>query len=221
MKNLFYPFTFVLISAAAACAQLSLESRLQEFRPAASEVEVAAHFKFKNIGSEPITITKVKTSCGCTTATFEKNTYDPGERGEIVARIAFGSRSGLQEKLITVETTDRKEPKVMLTLRVHIPETIQVKPTFLFWPRTQTAAAGFEPKAINLTAAEGYEVKDLKATTSDPNVNIEVKTLEMGKTYQLLVSPKSGHSPGSAIIKIQVNDPQESGREFLAHVRVQ
>ncbi|WP_307726868.1 DUF1573 domain-containing protein [Parapedobacter pyrenivorans] len=40
-------------------------------------------FTFENVGSEPIIISEVKPSCGCSVAEFTKTPVKPGEKGTI------------------------------------------------------------------------------------------------------------------------------------------
>lgn len=42
--------------------------------------------------------------CGCVVAGLEKKRYEPGERGEILARFTMGDRRGQREKSIRVST---------------------------------------------------------------------------------------------------------------------
>ena len=114
-------------------AQLRWETRELEFSPAIDQKEVTADFRFQNVGQSEIKITSVNTSCGCTTAALEKNTIAPGEKGEIKATFNVGERVGLQQKTISVESTDPESPKTSLTLRVRIPAVAQVSPNSLQW----------------------------------------------------------------------------------------
>ncbi len=43
-------------------------------------------FTFKNIGKEPLLLTQVQASCGCTTPTWPKEPIKPGEKGTIVVK---------------------------------------------------------------------------------------------------------------------------------------
>jgi len=60
-----------------------------------SDAAVEAGFAFRNAGDAPVTITGVRTSCGCTAAALEQKTYAPGESGRIDVRFGFGARTGL------------------------------------------------------------------------------------------------------------------------------
>ncbi len=59
-------------------------------------------FKFKNTGSEPIVITKVHASCGCTTPSYSKEPVKPGETGTVKAVYNTQGRPTPFNKSITV-----------------------------------------------------------------------------------------------------------------------
>jgi hypothetical protein len=48
-------------------------------------------FTFKNTGSAPLRVGSIKTTCGCTAAVLGKDTYLPGEKGEIKVTMLISS----------------------------------------------------------------------------------------------------------------------------------
>jgi hypothetical protein len=59
-------------------------------------------FRFKNTGKEPITISKVQASCGCTTPSYSKDPVLPNKDGAIKASYNTNGRPGPFTKTITV-----------------------------------------------------------------------------------------------------------------------
>ncbi len=59
-------------------------------------------YRFKNTGDQPLKLTRVKASCGCTTPSWSKEAIAPGEEGFI--EVAFNSRGkrGPQRKSVVV-----------------------------------------------------------------------------------------------------------------------
>jgi len=102
-------FVFLILASCSISAgsQLHWVQRSAELRPKPDEAQVVATFPFTNAGSEPVTITSLRTSCDCTTASLAKHTYAPGEGGSITATFTVGGRTGPQTKTILVRTTDR------------------------------------------------------------------------------------------------------------------
>lgn len=59
-------------------------------------------FAFENTGSEPLIITNVQTTCGCTVPNWPRDPIAPGQNGEI--KVVFNStgKMGRVHKVITV-----------------------------------------------------------------------------------------------------------------------
>jgi len=58
-------------------------------------------FKFKNTGNEPLILSDVRKSCGCTTPTWDKEPILPGQSGEI--KVGYNTNNiGNFSKTITV-----------------------------------------------------------------------------------------------------------------------
>jgi hypothetical protein len=58
-------------------------------------------FKFKNTGNEPLILSDVRKSCGCTTPTWSKEPILPGQSGEI--KVGYNTNNvGAFSKTITV-----------------------------------------------------------------------------------------------------------------------
>ncbi len=66
---------------------------------------VTHEFKFTNNGTEPLTITNVKTSCGCTTPGWTKEAVSPGETGFIQAQYNPTNRPGRFNKSLTISNS--------------------------------------------------------------------------------------------------------------------
>ncbi len=63
---------------------------------------VTTDFEFKNIGKEPIVLSNVQASCGCTTPAWTKEPVMPGKTGKISATYNTQGRPGPIMKTITV-----------------------------------------------------------------------------------------------------------------------
>lgn len=68
-----------------------------------SEGEVIDHvFTFTNTGSEPVIISRVSASCGCTTPTYTTVPVLPGKEGEVAVQFDTKGQVGTQQKIITI-----------------------------------------------------------------------------------------------------------------------
>ena len=100
-----------------------------------------AKFKYENKTQKPIKITSVKSSCGCTVASLEKEEVAPGEKGEVTATFKIGGRTGMQQKSITVTTDDASQPVVNLLLKAMIAVPLEIQPSFVYWEQWRGAEA--------------------------------------------------------------------------------
>jgi len=93
------------------------------------EGEVAKYkFKFTNTGSEPLTITNARGSCGCTVPIWPKEPIAPGGTGELTAEFNSKGKTGNQTKTITVTgNTDPINTLLTITADV-IPDPNAPKP---------------------------------------------------------------------------------------------
>jgi hypothetical protein len=71
-----------------------------------------AKFTFTNNGKAPVTITKVKSSCGCTVANYTKEPVMPGETGFVKATYN-SKRIGNFMKTISVTLSDSESIEVL------------------------------------------------------------------------------------------------------------
>ena len=112
-KNLIFIFSLI-ISAIAVHAQgnkASFNETTHDF----GEIEekggkVSFDFVVTNEGGEPLVISNVKASCGCTTPSWTKSPIEPGKTGIITATYNPQGRPGRFNKSITVSTNFSPAP---------------------------------------------------------------------------------------------------------------
>jgi hypothetical protein len=85
--------------------------------------QIAKHtFKVKNIGQEVLKITKIATSCGCTTAEIKEKSIAPGKEANLNVEYNTGLMSGShakgeQERIIYIKTNDPVSPQAEVVIR--------------------------------------------------------------------------------------------------------
>jgi hypothetical protein len=127
MKNNFLIATFFMICFLSASAQTGEGTKV--VNPNAPKIEFkesefdfkdldegpqAKHeFVFKNTGKEPLILTNVKASCGCTTPSWPKEPVLPGQEGKILVTYNTQGRPGPFTKSITITSNASEEAKVI------------------------------------------------------------------------------------------------------------
>lgn len=75
---------------------------------------VLHEFTFTNKGDEPLVVSSVKASCGCTVTDFTKDPINPGQQGYVLAKYD-ASKVGVFSK--TVSVMSNTDEIVVLTIR--------------------------------------------------------------------------------------------------------
>lgn len=180
-------FLFAAALWPALCpAALTWQSQRIELVAKPSDKEITGVFHFTNSGDRTVTITSAQSSCGCTTASLTKNSYAPGESGEIKAIFSIGDRVGVQEKSVFVVTDDNAAPPIHLALQVTIPELLCYSPRLLLW----NVGGERDEKAVPLSANDKLTITGIALDPALPKeVTARIEPVEAGKKYRLLVRP--------------------------------
>lgn len=176
---------------------------------------IAAEFSFENVGDEPVYISQLNTSCGCTTAKLNKSIYKPGECGKVVTSLDIGSRQGLQVTTVKVSVDYQDEP-IVLTMKTLIPKVLEISRTFVFWEQSN------EPSIYEIDLKVDLEspVRVLSAVSDNNLIDAQLELVEEGKHYKLLVYPVSLDAPVKARIAIQTDFPTEKPRTYYVYAHI-
>ena len=209
-KRLFLLFLF----PAFAHADLQWSSTTVFDAAEPSEGPATAQFTFTNTGAYPLKITGTRTSCGCTAAVADGRPVAPGQTGKIDVTFKTLNRHGLYEEPILIETNDPKAKESTVYLRVLVQDKVELLPTLLFWEPGEALT----PKVIRITVTDGFNVKKIDATCSDPGVDIRLDTVKAGADYKLTVTPKSQHVKAKISVTPEIEG--KTSHSITAHVRV-
>lgn len=216
-------------------ASLDWETQRVSHVASAADEKAEVAFVFTNAGERPITIESVSTSCGCTTASLDKKTYESGESGQITAIFVFGDRVGKQRKRVTVRTNEIDEigetiaRETALELWVTIPEPVKVRPRLVYWRPGEDPT----PKTVRITVDYDEPIHVTGATAEGGSVSVELKTLEAGKQYELVLTPTavadtpadeedaaSASPPDSrSVVTIRTDFPRANPRSYTVLIR--
>jgi hypothetical protein len=83
-------------------AKITFEKTSHDFGDIFQGDVVTYAFKFTNTGKEPLIISNVLVTCGCTAPSWPKEPIMPGKGGEIVISFNSSGKMGVQNKVITV-----------------------------------------------------------------------------------------------------------------------
>lgn len=199
---------------------LTFPEKLKELKAAADVTELVVDFPFTNQTDKPIEIKKFDAECSCMSAGVSggKLRYEPGESGVIRGKFDMANFFGTVEKQISVWVEDDREnaPSIRLTVKVEIPEVVKLEPKTLSW----TIGEEGKPKTVTVTV-EGSEPVHVKSVTnSNAAFRHELKTLEDGKRYEVVITPADTNVAALGIFKITTDCALVRHREKQAYATV-
>ena len=191
---------------AAAQTAIRFDQEVYTFQPVLEGDAVEVTFAFRYMGSQPLIIHDVSTSCGCTTAEFPSGPLKPGERGAV--RTTFRSRgySGDVGLTLVVKSNDAKDPMRTLYIRGKVVRQWQVRPDRLV--------------LTNLAAGGSYQQSLQVVNYMD--VPLRIQEVAAGADFIRLLSPPGEVPPGAErTVPYEVNlQGFEPGRVRQSSIRV-
>ncbi|MDN4164375.1 DUF1573 domain-containing protein [Cytophagales bacterium LB-30] len=115
IQRIFFATFFSLFLSLAAFSQavIEFEELSHDFGEISEGTKATHEFTFKNTGNEPLVITSVRASCGCTTPQWTKEPVAPGATGKITAVYNSQGRPGSFNKTITINSNAVKSSAVV------------------------------------------------------------------------------------------------------------
>lgn len=203
--RLLRPLIVFALSARVAVAGLEFDALLKEAHLAADESEVTTEFHFTNPTGKVVTIRSYEAACSCMKAQVDggKLVYQPGEKGVLRTVFDMGRFSGVVDKqvLLYLDDDPEDEPSITLTTRVHIPVLVQAEPKTVKWE----VGGKVEPRVVKVTMNHSEPIRILRVSGTFDGIAHEVRTVEEGKLYELVLTPKDTGQPALGIFRIETD----------------
>lgn len=111
------------VMAQDSAPEIKFDSKIYDYGTIAKGSDGNCEFVFKNIGKEPLIITTIQKSCGCTTPTWDQKPILPGQSSSI--KVGYDTqRLGPFNKQITVISNATNSTEV-LTIKGNVAENVQ------------------------------------------------------------------------------------------------
>ncbi len=228
-------FLALVLTAGHASAQLEFASKHSRYQAKPTDTQFESSFTFENTGSHPVVIREVDTNCGCILAEADKERYGKGESGTIKAIFKIGGAEGVQTKTVSVSYYPDKsgdapwDPKAppyapapgdlktqRLTVELDVPAIIEVEPKIIKWP----VGAPSETQKITVTMKHEEPIAIRQVKSSRESVKVEVKEIEGGRLYELLVTPTTTEKVQLGMLTIETDCSIAKHRKKLAFFSV-
>ena len=241
MKKVFVTMAMALVAVAMMAQQavITFERHDHDFgKINEADGKVTTIFTFKNEGMEPLVLSNVRASCGCTTPKWPRQPIEPGQTGEITVTYNPNGRPGRFTKTVTI-TSNATEPTTRVTIKGEvIPKP--AKPVDKY--PVKMGDLSLKQKEVNFAKVTnvGTKTAEIEYANQTPNGLIvaivpakgqekyldaivtlaEVKPNETGK-IQIALTPETGNifGPIEGSFLIVVNGKQVQSDEYKIIVR--
>ena len=106
-------------TAVVAGPQLTFAEKSHDFGDIQQGDRISHTFKFTNTGSQPLLISEVKTTCGCTATNWTREPVAPGATGEVSATFDSAGKRNIQRKVIAIHS-NAINPQEIVILVSHV-----------------------------------------------------------------------------------------------------
>lgn len=167
-------------------------------------------FRFRNAGETPLTVEKVRSSCGCTAALVSATLIPPGGTGEVKTTFDSGRFRGAVVKTVYLYANDPMQPVAQLHLRGTVRQEIVLEPEQVDLGMLVPGSA--TTSRITLTNQGDQEISFPSLDTTAPELQAELadRRLPRGKSAQLIVraAPKEGKARLSGYVLVKTSSPR-------------
>lgn len=198
----------------ASKARIEFVEDFWDFGSIPIEAVVKHEFPFKNVGGDTLVITRVKPTCGCTTAPLSSDRVAPGTTEELTAYLNTKKLQGKVRKSILIDTNDPVNPYLKISFSARIDDSLT---TIMSEPRVadfgsfeKDAKSKLTLKIVNLDS----EPADLAVVESAPQevlgVSLANDKLLAGESTTLDLQITADLDPGEFVSSLTL---EARGRE--------
>ena len=184
-----------LIMAIAVCISLNAQQARSKMQLGETEHDFGTFkeeagrqtydFVVTNVGTDPLVIQNISTSCGCTMPEWTKSPIPAGGKGKITAIYDPQSKQGRFNQTLTV-FTNANPSTVVLTIRGEVtPKEKTIEDLFTF----PVSAVRFESNHLAFTNVKKNEKKNRTmqiVNTSDKDATVEFMNLPQHLTFKVI-----------------------------------
>ncbi len=204
-------------------AELVFDSQKKDIHAPPDATKIFCDFAFENKGKEVIKIERYKATCSCMSVELlqdGKLEFGPGEKGVLRANFDMQNFIGEVNKNVVLWLAGDKESAPSHTLVVHviIPTLVEIQPRTLEWQ----GKGPWDAKVMKIHMNHTEPIEIVRVTMNHPCFELEWKTMEKGKDYELTIKPlmKPDVTPGMAVVHIETDCSIEKQKKQLAFVLV-
>ena len=188
-------------------------------------------FVFTNTGNQPVVVSSVRASCGCTTPYWTKEPIMPGQQGKIKASYNSQGRPGSFYKTITV-VSNAAQPTTVLKIRGNVTNApahtaaelaasprVQLEQPRLTMGKVEMGQHATRTFKLTNTGKGTLEINGHRSTCNCVTLEPAQRTVAPGASTQVKVTYAPRYNAPETVM-IQTNDLANPETELILEVEV-
>ncbi|HWA99802.1 MAG TPA: DUF1573 domain-containing protein [Pirellulales bacterium] len=180
------------------------------FGTVAKDAKTEHRFVFKNLYRDPVHISGVRTSCGCTTPLVVRDTVPSLESGEIVAHFNTDRFSGQRGATLTVTIDKPMRAEVQLRVDGFIRTDVMVQPGAVNFGSVPQGTVLEQTVLVEYSGAGDWQATDVQSNSKFVEAKLLKPTSDSSRrSYKIFVKLREDAPPGYVQDQLTVltNDP--------------
>jgi hypothetical protein len=182
---------------AADWASKMFDKTAHNFGTVARGADTEHRFQIKNLYKEDMTISSVRTSCGCATPTLTKRTLKSGETAELIAKYNTDRFIGQHGATITVRFGGQFSAEVRLRVDGYIRRDVVFKPSRIELGSINAGAGAKQTVKVAYAGRSDWQIAEVRTANEHVVVEAEQTSRSNGRVeYALHFTLKPDAPPG-------------------------
>ena len=195
-------FAFSCVSEVAFAqqnwAKELFEIKKHDFGPVSRGSKAEYRFQFTNTTGKDIVVSKLKSSCGCTSPSMKQGRIKPGEVGEIIAKFNTDSFIGLKSAVVTVVFGEPSFAEVQLNVSGFIRTDVTLNPAEINFGSFRAGESKPITVTVSYAGSVDWKIEDVRSQFQHLQVSLSNRTkTSSGYKYDMKVGLKESTPIGS------------------------
>lgn len=194
-------------------AKLVFATKEHDFGTVWDTQDLSFEFAFENQGGKTLEITRVKPSCGCTTTSLSRTSFEPGE-GELIPIVWKPKGVGPQKKTVTI--SHNNGPDQILNISANLKQFVTLEPSLLRLGDLPQHEEHHEELKLVL-ADKNFQITSITASNNFLTATEKSRDAEGNIILDVVVKKDAPWGNFNARLEIEGTGVTEPGTEPVTH----
>lgn len=175
------------------------------------EGDIVQHtFSFRNAGTAPLIINRVRSSCGCTVPRLSAEILAPGDTAEIAMIFDTARFRGQQVKTVYLYTNDPRREVIQLSMHGMVEQIIVAEPSRIDYGVVKSGESAEIDVVLSSRIQAPITLRNIRLTHPDMQAELSQNILQPGApaTLTLRVLPSQDRGRLSGYVVIATDNPR-------------